>query len=233
MSRTRMTAPSPVRVATLAVSAVFLLAGAAGFIPWLVTDYDELRFAGRHSHALLLGVFEVSIVHNLVHLAFGAAGVLLGRTVRGATLFLVTGGVIYLLVWVYELWIDEDSVVERPARQRGRQMAAPRVRRRHDRARVEAGQTGQARAHPCMTPAHALTPRHARSPRTLCTVPSGFDPLGGRAIPGRSTGRRAGRREQLGHGGTSAADQGVATGEGLGDRPGSGVGFRRRTCWYS
>ncbi|MEV8437531.1 DUF4383 domain-containing protein [Actinosynnema sp. NPDC051121] len=89
---------------------MFLLAGAAGFIPWLVTDYDGLRFAGRHSHALLLGVFEVLIVHNLVHLAFSAAGALVGKTVRGATLFLVTGGVIYLLVWVYGLWIDEDGV---------------------------------------------------------------------------------------------------------------------------
>ncbi|WP_309116236.1 DUF4383 domain-containing protein [Saccharothrix sp.] len=105
-----MTAPSPVRVATLAVSAVFLVVGAAGFVPWVVTDYGELRFAGMHSHALLLGVFEVSILHNLVHLAFGVTGVLLGRTVRSATLFLVTGGVIYLLLWVYGLWIDEDSV---------------------------------------------------------------------------------------------------------------------------
>ncbi len=52
----------------------------------------------------------MSILHNLVHLAFGVTGVLLGRTVRGATLFLVTGGVIYRLLWVYGLWIDEDSV---------------------------------------------------------------------------------------------------------------------------
>ncbi|XVV00965.1 DUF4383 domain-containing protein [Actinosynnema sp. CA-248983] len=102
-----MTAPSPVRVAALAVSALFLLVGAAGFIPWVVTG--ELGFTGRHSHALLLGVFQVSVLHNLVHLAFGVVGVLVGRSVRSATLFLVTGGVVYLLLWVYGLLIDLDS----------------------------------------------------------------------------------------------------------------------------
>ncbi|MEJ2854229.1 MULTISPECIES: DUF4383 domain-containing protein [unclassified Saccharothrix] len=104
-----MTAPSPVRVATLAVSALFIVVGVAGFIPWVTADYEELRLAGRHSHALLFGVFEVSVVHNLVHLAFGVTGVLLGRSVRSATLFLVTGGVLYLLLWLYGLLIDEDS----------------------------------------------------------------------------------------------------------------------------
>jgi hypothetical protein len=40
--------------------------------------------AGHHSGALLLGVFQVSILHNIVHLLFGVAGRLLARTAAGA-----------------------------------------------------------------------------------------------------------------------------------------------------
>ncbi|QFZ21723.1 DUF4383 domain-containing protein [Saccharothrix syringae] len=100
---------TPVQLASTVVGAVFLLVGIAGFIPGLTTNYDTMTFAGHHSEALLLGVFNVSILHNIVHLAFGAAGVALARTVRGAYLFLVGGGVVYLLLWLYGLIIDHDS----------------------------------------------------------------------------------------------------------------------------
>ena len=32
---------------------------------------DQLTFDGHHSEAALLGVFNVSVLHNIVHLAFG------------------------------------------------------------------------------------------------------------------------------------------------------------------
>ncbi|GAB2963579.1 DUF4383 domain-containing protein [Saccharothrix stipae] len=88
---------------------MFLVVGIAGFIPGLTTNYDTLRFAGHDSQAMLLGVFAVSILHNIVHLAFGAAGLAMARTARNAFLYLVAGGVVYLLLWLYGLIIDHDS----------------------------------------------------------------------------------------------------------------------------
>ncbi|SES26652.1 protein of unknown function [Lentzea xinjiangensis] len=109
MSRVEHTARTPVQMAALVVGVVFLLVGVAGFIPGLTTNYDTLGFAGHHSEALLLGLFQVSILHNIVHLAFGVAGIALARTARNAYLYLVGGGVIYLVLWLYGLVIDHDS----------------------------------------------------------------------------------------------------------------------------
>ncbi|GAA1452945.1 DUF4383 domain-containing protein [Nocardiopsis tropica] len=99
----------PIRLAALIVGIVFLLVGIMGFIPGLTTNTDQLQFAGHHSEAHLLGLFQVSILHNLVHLLFGVAGVAMARTAASAKLFLVGGGVIYLVLWLYGLVIDFDS----------------------------------------------------------------------------------------------------------------------------
>jgi hypothetical protein len=98
-----------VRLAATAVGAVFLLVGIAGFVPGITTNYDDLSFAGHMSSAELLGVFQVSILHNIVHLLFGVAGLALARTARTATHYLVWGGVIYLVLWFYGLAIGHDS----------------------------------------------------------------------------------------------------------------------------
>jgi hypothetical protein len=92
-----------------AVGVVFLLLGVLGFIPGITTDYDAMEFAGHESEAELFGVFQVSILHNIVHLLFGVAGLALARTVSGARAFLVGGGLIYALLWLYGLVIDQDS----------------------------------------------------------------------------------------------------------------------------
>jgi arginine exporter protein ArgO len=105
----RITNRSPVQLAALAVGAVFLLVGILGFIPGITTDYDTMSFANHHSDAKLLGIFNVSILHNLVHLAFGVVGVVLARAAATAKLYLIVGGVIYLALWLYGLVIDKDS----------------------------------------------------------------------------------------------------------------------------
>jgi hypothetical protein len=100
---------STLETAAMAVGAVFLLVGVLGFIPGITTNYGDMTFAGHESGAELLGIFQVSILHNVVHLLFGLAGLALGRTWSGARNFLIGGGVIYLVLWLYGLLIDRES----------------------------------------------------------------------------------------------------------------------------
>lgn len=100
---------SAVQIASAAVGAVFLLVGILGFIPGVTTDYDMLAGAGHHSGAMLFGIFEVSVLHNVVHLLFGVAGLAMARMARTAQLYLVGGGIVYLALWIYGLVIDKNS----------------------------------------------------------------------------------------------------------------------------
>ena len=91
------------------VGAVFLIVGVAGFIPGITSNLDTLEFAGRDSSAELLGIFQVSILHNIVHLAFGVLGLLAFRSARGSALFFYGGGVLYLVLTLYGAAIDLAS----------------------------------------------------------------------------------------------------------------------------
>jgi hypothetical protein len=108
MSAGSMTATN-VQKAAAAVGAVFLLVGILGFVPGITTDIYPLDFAGHEGEAQLLGIFEVSILHNLVHVLFGVAGLAMARSFSGARAFLIGGGAIYLVLWLYGLVIDKDS----------------------------------------------------------------------------------------------------------------------------
>lgn len=98
-----------IQKAALAVGVVFLLVGVLGFIPGITSNYDTLQFAGPESEAQLLGLFQVSILHNIVHLLFGVAGVAMAKTATGAYNFLLWGGVIYAVLFIYGLIIPHDS----------------------------------------------------------------------------------------------------------------------------
>ncbi|WP_432574326.1 DUF4383 domain-containing protein [Kineococcus sp. SYSU DK005] len=100
---------SPVQATALVVGAVFVLVGIAGFVPGVTTDYDRLAGAGHHSGAMLLGLFQVSVLHNLLHLGLGVLGVLAARTASAARAFLIGGGVAYAVLWVYGLVVADDS----------------------------------------------------------------------------------------------------------------------------
>jgi hypothetical protein len=102
-------AMAPTQRAAAAVGAVFLLVGALGFVPGLTTSYGDMEFAGHESEAELLGIFQVSILHNLVHIAFGVAGLLMARSWSLARSFLIGGGVIYLVLWLYGLAVGRND----------------------------------------------------------------------------------------------------------------------------
>jgi hypothetical protein len=88
---------------------VFLLVGILGLIPGITTNYDDLKFAGHDSDAQLLGIFDTSILHNIVHLLFGVAGLALAKTFEGARSFLIGGGVIYLALFLYGAIFGHDE----------------------------------------------------------------------------------------------------------------------------
>ncbi len=98
-----------VQKAAALVGIVFLAVGVLGFIPGITTNYDTLQFAGHNSEAKLLGLFQVSILHNIVHLLFGAAGLMLAKTIAGAKRYLIVGGAIYLVLFVYGLVVSQNS----------------------------------------------------------------------------------------------------------------------------
>lgn len=95
-------------VATV-VAAMFLLVGILGFVPGITTQYGDMGLAGHGSMAELLGVFRVSVLHNLIHLAFGVVGLAMARSALAARAYLLVGGTGYLVVWVYGLVVDQGS----------------------------------------------------------------------------------------------------------------------------
>ncbi len=92
------------QTAALVVGVVFVLVAILGFVPGITTPFDELGAAGHESRAKLLGLFQVSVLHNIVHGLFGV-GIIMSRTRAGAKNFLIGGGVIYLVLVVVGLFI--------------------------------------------------------------------------------------------------------------------------------
>jgi hypothetical protein len=78
-----------VQKAALAVGIMFLLIGVLGFVPGITSNFGQLEFATADSKALLLGLFQVSILHNIVHLVFG--------------------GIVYLVLFLYGLLVGQES----------------------------------------------------------------------------------------------------------------------------
>jgi hypothetical protein len=82
---------------------VLLLAGILGFVPGITIGYGRMSFAGHGSRAELLGVFQTSILQNVVYLLLGAAGLVLAKTAEGARRFLLGGAVALFLLWLLGL----------------------------------------------------------------------------------------------------------------------------------
>ena len=82
---------------------VFLLAGASGFIPGLSPEHAHQGVIVTPESRLALGLFPVNVLHNLVHLAFGAWGLLAARTVAGSIIYGKGVALIYGLLTVLGL----------------------------------------------------------------------------------------------------------------------------------
>lgn len=100
----RRYAGTPVQKVALVFGLVFLLVGVAGFIPGVTQNHDTLMFAGHESEAMLLGLFQVSVLHNMVHLLFGIVGLAVAARAVASRMYLIWGGVIYAVLWIYGLF---------------------------------------------------------------------------------------------------------------------------------
>jgi hypothetical protein len=106
---------TPVQNVARLAGVVFLLVGIAGFVPGVTTSlYDGLEFAGDEGNAELLGLFQVTVLHNIVHGLFGVAGLALAATASGARTFLLGGGAVYVALWLLGIvggadWIPANS----------------------------------------------------------------------------------------------------------------------------
>ncbi len=151
---------TPIQSAAALVGIVFLLGGILGFVPGVTTHYGDLSFAGHGSGAKLLGMFQVSILHNLFHLLFGVVGLVLARTAEGAGMYLTGGGIVYLALWV----LGAVGVGRLAACEHRRQLAAlpgrdraarPRLRRRsRPRARSRLSERATAASASLACPVH-------------------------------------------------------------------------------
>jgi Domain of unknown function (DUF4383) len=102
-------AAKALRAAAFAFGLVFLVLGVAGFIPGLTTDVDEMQMTGHESGAELFGLFQVSGLHNAVHILFGLAGLAAARRWHWARAYLIVSGIAYLGLTVYGLVVDTES----------------------------------------------------------------------------------------------------------------------------
>jgi hypothetical protein len=98
-----------VQRAALIVGIVFLVVGVAGFIPGLTAGMGDMHMAGSGSDSKLLGLFQISVLHNIVHLLFGVAGLVFSRTARQARNYLIWGGVTYFVLFIYGLFFNGNS----------------------------------------------------------------------------------------------------------------------------
>jgi len=100
-----------VQGAAIIVAGAFLVVGVLGFVPGVTAHLDQLQWAGHHSGAKLFGVFAVSGLHNIVHLAFGVIGFIFARTYAASRAYLLAGGIAYLALWAYGLVMDAGSAL--------------------------------------------------------------------------------------------------------------------------
>lgn len=77
---------------------VLVLVGVLGFVPGITTD----------NH--LLGIFEVDVLHNIIHLATGIIALLMAGSEASSVLFFKIFGVVYALVTIVG-FAQGDSVL--------------------------------------------------------------------------------------------------------------------------
>jgi hypothetical protein len=89
---------STVQMVALIFGAIYLVAGALGFLPFLGGSYTMTNHA-------LLGIFNINLLHNLVHIVIGIAGLAAAASVANSKRFCQVVGIILLLLGVLGVFV--------------------------------------------------------------------------------------------------------------------------------
>lgn len=100
---------SPVRWGAIGAGIFFLVIGFAGFVPTLTLHMNEIAM-GYGSGAMVLGIFQVSVLHNLVHILLGLAGFALSRRTGSARTYLRGAAVVCAVLWVFGLLVAPGAM---------------------------------------------------------------------------------------------------------------------------
>lgn len=84
---------------SLVFGVVFLAVGVLGFVPGVTTE-----------DGLLLGIFQVSTLHNLIHILSGVAALIAAKSADYAQLYFRIFGVVYATVAIVG-WIQGNTVL--------------------------------------------------------------------------------------------------------------------------
>lgn len=82
---------------------VFLLVGAAGFIPGVTTPHTHPDVAVTSGLGLLMGLFPVNVLHNAAHLLFGVWGLMAAKSDSAARTYGKAVAIAYALLTVMGL----------------------------------------------------------------------------------------------------------------------------------
>jgi uncharacterized membrane protein YuzA (DUF378 family) len=91
------------RVFALVAGVLYLLVGLAGLWPHILIPEPEQPLLIETLHGRLFGVFPVNIVHDLVHIVIGIAGLIAFRSFTGARMFARSVAVLYGLLTILGL----------------------------------------------------------------------------------------------------------------------------------
>ena len=101
-------ARAPVRWAAIMCGMFFLAIGFAGFVPTVTAHLNTIEM-GYGSGAMVLGIFQVSVLHNVVHLLYGVVGIAQSRFSYSARRYLRLGGGLAAVLWLFGLLVDRGS----------------------------------------------------------------------------------------------------------------------------
>ncbi len=89
---------STVQMVALLFGAIYLAVGILGFLPFLGGSYTLTNHA-------LLGIFQINLLHNLVHVVIGIAGLAAAASVANSRTFCQVVAVILLLLGVLGVFV--------------------------------------------------------------------------------------------------------------------------------
>lgn len=94
---------SALRRFALILGIVFLLVGAAGFIPGITQPHSHPGMRFTAGLGLVMGLFPVNVLHNVAHLVFGAWGLAASRSDGAARTYGQVVAIAYALLMVMGL----------------------------------------------------------------------------------------------------------------------------------